>query len=124
MMKLHGIITRESFQVMWANIWNLYSTSFSNDRDPTVGRFFSVENSCMKTAFSCTLNAIIWGRLCESGIYKYHTSPVFKFLYCKQRGGGMGVYVAVVQPGFVNGGGGGEQSEGAKRPSWGRVERF
>ena len=31
-----GIITRESFQVMWAKIWNLYSTSFSNDRDPQI----------------------------------------------------------------------------------------
>ena len=28
---------------------------------PTVGRFFVVENSCMKTAFSCSLNAIIRG---------------------------------------------------------------
>ena len=27
----------------------------------TVGRFFVVENLCMKTAFSCTLNAIIRG---------------------------------------------------------------
>ena len=33
---------------------------------PSHGRdFVVVENSCMKTAFSCTLNAIIRGRLCE-----------------------------------------------------------
>ena len=33
---------------------------------PTLGRFVVVENSCMKTAFSCTLNANIRGKLCEA----------------------------------------------------------
>ena len=42
---------------------------------PTVRKIF--KNSCMKTAFSCTLNAIIRGSLC-SGIDKF--PPLFLFL--------------------------------------------
>ena len=36
------------------------------------------ENSCMKTAFSCTLNTIIRGSLC-SGIDKFPTLFLFLF---------------------------------------------
>ena len=45
---------------------------------PTVG-IFVVENSCMKTAFSCTLNAIIRGSLC-SGIIPSSFYLFFLFL--------------------------------------------
>ena len=89
---------------------------------PTVGRFF--ENSCMKTAFSSTLNDIIgggvvmWGGMYTNPLY----IPLFKIYFTPIKGEHgplciLAIAVTVVQPGFVNGG----QSEGAKRPSGGRV---
>ena len=53
---------------------------------PMVGIFF--ENLCMKTTFSCTLNAIIRGL----GYVKWHIpilySPFLNLFYSNQRGGG------------------------------------
>ena len=68
----------------------------SGGSPPTIGRVF--ENLCMKTAFSCTLNAIIRG-------YR-----LYNLLSSNQGGGGghgplcpLAMPMTVVQPGFVNG---------------------
>ena len=91
---------------------------------PTVGRFFFVENSCMKLAFSCTLNAIIRGYSYVRWHIPIPYSPFKKNSFTPIIKGSMGpnvpliaMPVTIVQPEFVNGG----QSEGAKRPSGERV---
>ena len=85
----------------------------------------------MKTAFSSTLNDIITrskkkgggGLLCEVACIQIpHISPLFKISFTPIKGEHgplciLATAVTVVQPGFVNGG----QSEGAKRPSGGKV---
>ena len=77
----------------------------------------------MKTTFSCTLNAVIRPGV---GYVKLHIPipypPFQNFFYSNQRGARVlvpliAMPVTVVQPGLSTG----RQSEGAKRPSGGRV---
>ena len=71
----------------------------------TVGRF--LENSCMKTTFSCTLNAIIRGWVMWSDTYQSPTPPLINFTPIKGAGAwplvSPAMPVTVVRPGFVNG---------------------
>ena len=80
---------------------------------------------CMKTAFSCTLNAIIrGGRILWSGIYTNPLPPFFPF-YSNPWGGGVWALLPLSKTcqwqwcsqDLSMGG----QSEGTKRPSGGRV---
>ena len=82
----------------------------------TVGRFFW--KFVYQNEISCTLNVIIKGLVMWSDVYQSPTLPFFeKLFYSNQGDVPLAMPVTVVQPGFVNGG----ESDGAKRPSGGRV---
>ena len=61
---------------------------------PSYGREICFFNSCMKTAFSCTLNAIIRSILC-SGIDQF---PTIFFTHRSTGGGGGGGHGPLVPP--------------------------
>ena len=57
---------------------------------PSYGMIELFENSCMKTAFSCTLNDIITGIVYVVAYTNTLPPPPFFFFYSNQRRGGGG----------------------------------
>ena len=96
---------------------------------PSHGRDY-FENSCMKTAFPCALNAVIRGySYVRWHIYQSPIPPFYIFFTPIMGEHGplcpLAIPVTVVQPGFVNGGpkrgsGGGCWKGGGVSPSHGR----